>query len=380
MNLELSHLSRRFTDFAALKDVSLTVAPGEFIALLGPSGSGKTTLLRILAGLDYPDSGSVLRDGEDFLATHARERRVGLVFQHYALFRHLTVTENIAFGLRVRPWRSRPGRAEVRERVERLLKRVQLEGLGGRYPAQLSGGQRQRVALARALAVEPDLLLLDEPFGALDAQVRVTLRRWLRELHEELKLTTVFVTHDQEEALELADRIVVMNNGRIEQVGSPETIYQQPATPFVCEFIGKTNRLTVRRDGNHFSAAEWTLPGDPWGGRHAQAVAYVRPEHLSLAVPASQPAWTARLRHIYLAGSVAHLELHVAALDQTLEADVASEDLARLDLQPGSLLRVAPRSAVVFPLDDHGADAIAGDRWTWRDSERTEPGRLRSCR
>jgi sulfate transport system ATP-binding protein len=364
MKLELSHLNRRFADFRALDDVSLTIAPGEFLALLGPSGSGKTTLLRILAGLDYPDSGSVSKDGEDFLATTARERRIGMVFQHYALFRHLTVIENIAFGLRVRKWRLRPSRAEIGARVDRLLQRVQLEGLGSRYPSQLSGGQRQRVALARALAVEPDLLLLDEPFGALDALVRVALRRWLRELHEELELTTVFVTHDQEEALELADRVAVMNNGRIEQVGSPEIIYQQPATPFVCEFIGKVNRFTVRRTGAGFGAGGWMPDGDPWQGRFDTATAYVRPEQLKLAVPLSLPAWEARLRHIYLAGSVAHIELYVASIDQTLEADVASEDLSRLGLQAGMELRVAPRSAVLFPQDGSGA-TVNPERWIW---------------
>lgn len=364
MTLELSHLNRRFAEYQALDDVSLSIAPGEFLALLGPSGSGKTTLLRILAGLDYPDTGSVLKDGKDFLATAARERNIGMVFQHYALFRHLTVLENIAFGLRVRPWRTRPSRAVIRERVERLLKRVQLDGLGRRYPSQLSGGQRQRVALARALAVEPDMLLLDEPFGALDAQVRVTLRRWLRELHEELELTTVFVTHDQEEALELADRVAVMNNGRVEQVGSPEMIYQQPATPFVCEFIGKVNRFNIRRNGAGLSAGGWMPEGDPWQGRFTEAVAYVRPEQLRLTVPSSQPAWEAKLRHIYLAGSVAHLELQVDSLDQALEADIASEDLSRLGLHAGMGLRVAPRSAVLFPRDGQGS-TLNQERWIW---------------
>ena len=365
MTLELSHLRRRYSDFAALDDVSLTIAPGEFLALLGPSGSGKTTLLRILAGLDHPDSGGVRRDGEDFLAMHARERGVGLVFQHYALFRHLSVTENIAFGLRVRPRRSRPARAGIATRVEHLLQRVQLDGLGSRYPAQLSGGQRQRVALARALAVEPDLLLLDEPFGALDAQVRVSLRRWLRQLHEELGLTTVFVTHDQEEALELADRIAVMNHGRIEQVGSPAAIYRQPATPFVCEFIGKANRLPLRRERGRLAAGGWVPGDDPWRGRHEHAVAYVRPEHLALAVPVAQPGWTAYLRHVYPAGSIAHLELVVDSLRQTLEADVATDDLARLGLHAGMSLRVAPRSAVVFAQTQDGT-LLPGERWSWQ--------------
>ena len=277
MTLELTRLNRRFSDYPALNDVSLSIPPGEFLALLGPSGSGKTTLLRILAGLDYPESGKVTFKDKDFLAAAPRERNVGLVFQHYALFRHLTVAENVAFGLRVRSRRLRPRRHEIDARVEQLLKRVQLDGFGKRYPSQLSGGQRQRVALARALAVEPDLLLLDEPFGALAAQVRVALRRWLRRLHEELNLTTVFVTHDQEEALELADRIAVMNRGRIEQVGSPREIYQQPATPFVCEFIGKANRLNLRREGARFLSGGWIFADEPWAGEHAQAIAYARP-------------------------------------------------------------------------------------------------------
>ena len=365
MTLELSHLSRRFTDYPALDDVSLVIAPGEFLALLGPSGSGKTTLLRILAGLDYPDAGTVRLDGDDFLAAQAHKRKVGLVFQHYALFRHLTVAENVAFGLRVRSRKARPSRAQITERVQQLLKRVQLDDHGHRYPSQLSGGQRQRVALARALAVEPDLLLLDEPFGALDAQVRVTLRRWLRELHEDLELTTVFVTHDQEEALGLADRIAVMNRGRIEQVGSPEAIYQQPATPFVCEFIGKVNKIPLTYTNHRLSAGDWVLEGDPWNGRHANVVAYVRPEHLSLGGTDTQPGWMARLRHVYLAGSVAHLELYVPSIDQTLEADVAGEDVAQLGLQSGTELHVAPRNAIVFALSDAG-EASAQGRWVWQ--------------
>jgi len=371
MTLVLDRLTRRFADFAALDDVSLQMAPGEFLALLGPSGSGKTTLLRILAGLDYPDEGVVMQRDQDFLAASARERNVGLVFQHYALFRHLTVRENVAFGLRVRPRRRRPSRAQIREQVERLLKRVQLEELGDRYPSQLSGGQRQRVALARALAVEPELLLLDEPFGALDAQVRVTLRRWLRELHEELQLTTVFVTHDQEEALELADRIAIMNRGRIEQVGTPQAVYQDPATPFVCEFIGRTNRIPLARHAQGWGAGAWPLMTDPWDGRYRHGVAYVRPEHITLSVPDGQPAWEARLRHVYLAGSVAHLDLYVGDIDLALEADVASEDLGRLGLQPGAALRVAPNRLVAFPFDDdHGNRAVIRDRWTWRPPDR----------
>jgi sulfate transport system ATP-binding protein len=368
MTLALKRLRRHFPDIAALDDVSLDIAPGEFVALVGPSGSGKTTLLRILAGLDYPDEGSVTQNGQDFLAASARERNVGLVFQHYALFRHLTVRENVAFGLRVRPRHRRPPRDQIRVRVDELLKRVQLAELGNRYPSQLSGGQRQRVALARALAVEPDVLLLDEPFGALDAQVRTSLRRWLRELHEELGLTTVFVTHDQEEALELADRIVVMNKGRIEQVGRPHDVYQDPATPFVCEFIGRTNRIPLQRQGDAWGAGGWSLPAGASGGRFRSAVGYVRPEHLSLSVPEGQPAWEARLRHVYLAGSIAHLDIYVAEIDQTLEVDVASEDLGRFALTPGVDLRVAPTRLVAFPLDDSPAALpVVGERWVMQD-------------
>jgi len=282
------------------------------------------------------------------------------------LFRHLTVAENVAFGLRVRPWRARPKRADISARVERLLQRVQLQDMAKRYPAQLSGGQRQRVALARALAVEPDLLLLDEPFGALDAQVRVSLRRWLRELHDEFGLTTVFVTHDQEEALELADRVVVMNRGRMEQVGTPDAIYQDPATPFVCEFIGKANRIDLAQTEHGFAAEEWYLDEVPWGTDCKHAQAYVRPEHLALDASTDAPGWQAQLRHVYRAGSIAHLELDAPALGQRLEAQITGEDFARLGLCAGMNLRARPIRAVVFAVDGtkHGPSA-AGERWTW---------------
>jgi sulfate transport system ATP-binding protein len=365
MTLQITRLSRHFRETAALDEVSITIEPGQFLALLGPSGSGKTTLLRILAGLEFPDSGTVMRNGQDFLAVQARDRQIGLVFQHYALFRHLTVAENVAFGLRVRPRRTRPGRAQINASVDALLRRVQLDGFGKRYPAQLSGGQRQRVALARALAVEPDLLLLDEPFGALDAQVRVSLRRWLRELHDELELTTVFVTHDQEEALELADRVAVMNHGRIEQVGTPEDIYQHPATPFVCEFIGKVNRIDLRAVASGWAAAQWQLEPSLKYCSAASAHAYVRPEHLALGTADSGVGWPAQLRHVYLAGSVAHLDIVVPSLNhQTLEADIAGDDIGRLGLVPGKALDVVPTRAMVFPLDGQGV-AMPSQRWIW---------------
>ena len=240
--IHINNLTKQFADFTALKDISLSVEPGEFIALLGPSGSGKTTLLRIIAGLEFQDAGEVLVEGRDVSGLSVRDRRVGFVFQHYALFRHMTVAQNVGFGLGVRK-QDRPSKQEIQHRAEELLRLVQLDGLGKRYPGQLSGGQRQRVALARALAIEPKLLLLDEPFGALDAKVRKDLRRWLRDLHKQMGLTSIFVTHDQEEALELADRVVVMDHGVIEQIGTPEEIYMEPASPFVSHFVGETNHL-----------------------------------------------------------------------------------------------------------------------------------------
>ena len=238
MSLEVESLSKRFGDFDALKGVSFSAEPGAFVALLGPSGSGKTTLLRILGGLEFADTGRVAYENEDWLAKPARERRAGFVFQHYALFRHMTVEKNVAFGLNVRPRKQRPQRAEIARRVRDLLSLVQLDELGKRYPSQLSGGQRQRVALARALAIEPRMLLLDEPFGALDAKVRKDLRIWLKGLHEKLGLTTIFVTHDQDEALEMADTVAVLNEGRIEQIGRPKDLRTHPATPFVADFLG----------------------------------------------------------------------------------------------------------------------------------------------
>ena len=250
MSIELRNIRKTFGTFVALDDVSLEVKDGELIALLGMSGSGKTTLLRIIAGLEVPDSGQVLFQGEEATERSARDRHIGFVFQHYALFRHMTVFENVAFGLRVLPRRRRPPEEEIRERVHELLKLIQLDWTASRYPSQLSGGQRQRVALARALAVRPNVLLLDEPFGALDAKVRQELRRWLRGLHDELHITSVFVTHDQEEALELADQVVVMNAGKIEQIGTSENVYHHPASAFVYNFLGNVNLFHGRVEGS----------------------------------------------------------------------------------------------------------------------------------
>ena len=241
MSIDIKNINKHFGTFTALNNVSLNIESGELIALLGPSGCGKTTLLRIIAGLETPDSGLISISGEDTTHVHVRERQVGFVFQHYALFRHMNVFENVAFGMRVKPKNQRPTQAQIKEKVHSLLELVQLDWLADRYPSQLSGGQRQRIALARALAVEPRVLLLDEPFGALDAKVRKELRRWLRRLHDDLNVTTIFVTHDQEEALEVADRVVIMNKGNIEQTGSPEDIWAHPANPFVYGFLGNVN-------------------------------------------------------------------------------------------------------------------------------------------
>jgi sulfate transport system ATP-binding protein len=261
MRIQIEHVSRRFGEFVALDRVSLNIESGEFLALLGPSGSGKTTLLRVIAGLERIDEGAVRFEGEDITGQSPRERNVGLVFQHYALFRHMTVFDNVAFGLRVRPRSKRLSRAEIRQRVSELLELVQIGWLAGRYPSQLSGGQRQRVALARALAVGPRTLLLDEPFGALDAKVRKELRLWLRKLHDEMGLTSIFVTHDQDEAIELADRIAVMNHGRIEQIGTPKQIYDDPANPFVYEFVGTANRFDAVAQGGQISPVRISSAG-----------------------------------------------------------------------------------------------------------------------
>src|SRR5215469_10977059 len=276
MTIEVRNLSKRFGAFAALDGVDLRVADGELLALLGPSGSGKTTLLRIIAGLDWPDSGEVSFNGEDALAQGARERNVGFVFQHYALFRHMTVFENVAFGLRVQPRAIRKEEAAIRARVKELLDLVQLDWLSNRYPNQLSGGQRQRIALARALAIEPRILLLDEPFGALDAKVRKELRQWLRSLHSEISVTSIFVTHDQEEALEVANRVVVMDKGRIEQIGTPSEVYDNPATAFVHGFIGESIELPVQvgDGGVHLGGEKLDIAAD--GARPGASRLFVR--------------------------------------------------------------------------------------------------------
>ncbi len=354
--IRVEGVSRRFAGggqgAAALDGVSLQTRPGELMALLGPSGSGKTTLLRAIAGLETVDAGRILLDGEDATRIPARRRRVGFVFQNYALFRHMTVFENVAFGLRARPRRDRPAEAEIRGRVLRLLETVQLGGYEGRRPAALSGGQRQRVALARALAIEPRLLLLDEPFGALDAKVRRDLRRWLRELHDRLGLTTVFVTHDQEEAMELADRVAILNRGRLEQVGTPAEVYDRPATPFVAEFLG--DEVRVQQGSGVLPPDAAGAPGPPGGGAAPRGVALVRPRDVEVGAPGSGAGVPATVRRSVARGPARLLLLELD--DGTLlEAEVSrgADDDARL-LAPGSAVRVGARVAHLFPEGDGG--------------------------
>ena len=359
MSIEIRNIHKQFGSFTALGDVSLDIASGELVALLGPSGCGKTTLLRIIAGLETPDAGSIHFSGEDTTDVHVRERQVGFVFQHYALFRHMTVFENVAFGLRVKPRNQRPSEAVIKAKVHELLSLVQLDWLANRYPSQLSGGQRQRIALARALAVEPKVLLLDEPFGALDAKVRKELRRWLRRLHDELHVTSIFVTHDQEEALEVADRVVVMNKGKVEQIGSPQQVWDHPASPFVYGFLGDVNLFhgrahegEVQLEGIKIQAPEHDAAQD------AKAFAYVRPHDLDVQryAPGAQGI-VATLDRAIVIGPIARLELipvenhqHASqpSADALIEAQMPAQKFRDMGLKEGETLVLTPRKARVF--------------------------------
>ena len=354
MDIEIRNITKRFGGYVALNDISLTVHSGELVALLGPSGSGKTTLLRIIAGLERATSGQVLFGGENALDRSIRQRRVGFVFQHYALFRHMTVFENVAFGLRVKPRSFRPREAQIRDSVMRLLELVQLDHFARRYPSQLSGGQRQRVALARALAIEPSVLLLDEPFGALDAKVRKELRRWLRNLHDEMQLTSLFVTHDQEEALELADRVVLMNNAVIEQVGSPEEVYDHPASAFAYEFLGHVNRFECEIEDGKVEVCGAEIPVAPGivNGRR-QAVAYVRPHDLEIFTGPVMVGRAAVVRYLSSAGPVAKVELSLSDDSSFVEAEIGRPQLHALDLKLGQPVYVRARKARIFPVVTH---------------------------
>ena len=355
MSIEVKHISKTFGDYHALKDINLRVNDGELVALLGPSGSGKTTLLRIIAGLetaDPSDNSEIAFHDESVTERSVRQRHVGFVFQHYALFRHMTVFENVAFGLRVRPKATRPSKDDIRDRVNYLLKLVQLDGFGNRFPSQLSGGQRQRVALARALAVEPRVLLLDEPFGALDAKVRQGLRAWLRRLHDEIHLTSILVTHDQEEALEVADRIVVMNQAKIEQVGTPEEVFHHPASQFVMEFLGQVNVFHCRvRDGQaYFGETSLNAPHYQ-GASERDAVVYMRPHELDIERQRSESSSIpAKIIRINPAGSFAKINLQTAD-GKDLQVDLHQDRFKELSLTQGENVFVFWKQARVFVPD-----------------------------
>jgi sulfate transport system ATP-binding protein len=346
MQIRIQHLEKHYGRFAALRGVDLDIRSGELIALLGPSGSGKTTLLRAIAGLETVDGGRIRFGERDATTLSVQERRVGFVFQHYALFRHMSVLDNVAFGLNCRPRRDRPARAEIERRALDLLTRVQLADLRDRLPDQLSGGQRQRVALARAMAIDPTVLLLDEPFGALDAKVRVELRRWLREIHDATGYTTVFVTHDQDEALELADRVVVMNAGRIEQIGTPDEIYEQPASPFVFDFVGRSNRLRGRIEQGRFrpdgQAQSWPLP-EPLADGPAQL--FVRPHDLRL--DARDDGLDAVVQHVRRRADRHVLSVQVDGQDVPVDLDLPVQADAVVPT-PGTRLHVGATRYRVF--------------------------------
>jgi len=366
MRISIERVSKQFGSFQALNDVSLDIASGELVALLGPSGCGKTTLLRIIAGLETADTGNIYFSGMDATDVHPRERKVGFVFQHYALFRHMTVFDNVAFGLRMKPRASRPPEALIAQKVHALLDLVQLDWLGDRYPSQLSGGQRQRIALARALAVEPQVLLLDEPFGALDAKVRKELRRWLRRLHDELHVSSVFVTHDQEEAMEVSDRVVVMNRGRIEQVGSPQQVWDQPASPFVFGFLGHVNQLHGQLAGGSMlvgsGPAQIACPALTSAQPGQAAKAFVRPHEFDvrpaglaqLGAGPTRIGWiSGRLLRTLATGPLVRLEVEpddagLMAPGEVLEVHITQQDFGALQLPASGSVQLRPRAGQVF--------------------------------
>ena len=348
MSIQVKNIEKHFGAFHALNNISLDFPDGQLVALLGPSGCGKTTLLRIIAGLESAVGGQVIFEGEDATNVHVREREVGFVFQHYALFRHMSVFDNIAFGLRVRPRATRPSEAEIKKRVTRLLDLVQLGFLADRYPAQLSGGQRQRIALARALAVEPRVLLLDEPFGALDAKVRKELRRWLRTLHDELHITSIFVTHDQEEALEVADQIIVMNKGNVEQIGSPREVYEKPATPFVFDFLGQANRFEGQNNAGTIQIGEDRIQLDSLrNAPSGDVIAFARPDELRIhAQPQDNAIQATFVRELWIAGKVV-AELHDRQ-GKLIEISLTSEEAKLHQFRPNQTVWLSPSNLHLF--------------------------------
>lgn len=349
MSIQVNHLHKEFGAFTALNDISLNFPAGELVALLGPSGCGKTTLLRIIAGLEQADSGSVILEGEDTAGTNVRDRQVGFVFQHYALFKHMTVFDNVAFGLRMRPRSTRPSKAAIEKKVTELLRLVQLDWLSDRFPSQLSGGQRQRIALARALAVEPRVLLLDEPFGALDAQVRKELRRWLRKLHDELHITSIFVTHDQEEALEVADRVVLMDHGKVEQVGTPEDVYNHPATPFVYGFLGSVNLFHGRVQESKLQVSQGLIPLGAGEAVDGDVFAFARPHELQIITdPSVTQGVAATVDRVLQFGHSIRVELDGLEADQHFEVQITQEQALILNLARGQRVRLLPSKLKVF--------------------------------
>lgn len=353
MSIEIHSINKSFGSFVALEDISFHVPSGELVALLGPSGSGKTTLLRIIAGLDFADSGSIIFNGIDATVQSPQHRGVGFVFQHYALFRHMNILENVAFGLRVKPRKLRPSRTEISTRAHELLRLVQLDGLAHRYPSQLSGGQRQRVALARALAVEPQTLLLDEPFGALDAKVRKELRRWMRRLHDEIHLTSVFVTHDVDEALEVADRVVVMRNGKMEQVGTPDEVYDNPASPFVFEFMGPGNVLETKVHEGRASIGQSNLEAPHFAHlEHHPALGFVRPHEVQISrEPSFTDSFVGTIKECRMLGPAVRIQLSCPGLDTLLEAEILKSQWKEMQLNVGERVYVATPQVKLFVPD-----------------------------
>ncbi len=350
MLINIENISKSYGNARILKDINLEIGSGELVALLGPSGSGKTSLLRIIAGLEHADEGQVLFNEQDLTDIHVSKRQVGFVFQHYALFRNMTIYENVAYGLRVRPKRSRPSKEAIDQKVRELLSLIKLENYAERYPSQLSGGQRQRVALARSLAVEPRVLLLDEPFGALDAKVRKELRRWLRKLHNDFDITSVFVTHDQEEALDVADRIVIMNDGKIEQIGTPSEVYEQPANPFVYDFLGSVNTFAGKVRKGRLETGNYHLDVPEHAEtEEADGVGYVRPHHFIIEKDATaKESIRSTIIHIHKIGPIVRVELQRDDTGETIEAETTKDDLEAQKFRAGDQVYIKPKEFKVF--------------------------------
>jgi sulfate transport system ATP-binding protein len=347
MSIIIENVTKYYGSYQALQNIDLEIKSGELVALLGPSGSGKTSLLRIIAGLELAESGKILFNEENYTHRHVKDRNVGFVFQHYALFRNMTIFDNIAYGLKVRPRKTRPSKEVIEQKVTELLQLVKLEGYKDRYPSQLSGGQRQRVALARALAVEPNILLLDEPFGALDAKVRKELRRWLRRLHDEFNVTSVFVTHDQEEAMDVADRVVIMNEGKIEQIGTPEEVYDHPENPFVYDFLGSVNLFkgNVHKGKLVTGNVEMNAPGSEDGA----GTGYVRAHNFIIErEPAEKDSIASIVDHIHTIGPIVRIEVIRQDTNEPLEIELTKEQYLNLEISKGERVFVRPKELKVF--------------------------------